>query len=93
MIEVTNNYLENNEFYKINKLIFGETFQWYFNHEKEFFNQPKYYFMAILFSLTAQLGDFFISYFKSFTRYYTSIYNHNLFYISLFCKCFYKRIR
>ena len=36
----------------------------YTSLEKEFFNQPKYYFMAILFSLTAQLGDFFISYFK-----------------------------
>tara|TARA_R100000329_G_scaffold60146_1_gene53889 strand:- start:89 stop:562 length:474 start_codon:yes stop_codon:yes gene_type:complete len=38
MIEVTNNYLDNNEFYKINKIIFGETFPWYFNHEKEFFH-------------------------------------------------------
>ena len=36
----------------------------YTSLEKEFFNQPKYYFMAILFSFTAQLGDLFVSYFK-----------------------------
>ena len=44
--------------------LLGYFVQKYSSLENEFFSQPKYYFMAILFSLTAQLGDLFISYFK-----------------------------
>ena len=32
--------------------------------DSEIFNKPKYYFLALLFSLIAQLGDLCISYFK-----------------------------
>ena len=42
--------------------LLGYFVQKYSSLENEFFSQPKYYFMAILFSLTAQLGDLFVSY-------------------------------